>query len=48
MMDRQTDEQYVSPRMGQNINMMTVTYVHMLDETTYVYMLGESQRKSML
>ena len=34
MMDRQTDEQYVSSRMGQNINMMTdFTYVHMLDET---------------
>ena len=33
MMGRQTDEQYVSPRMGQNINMMTdFTYVHMLDE----------------
>ena len=33
-MDRQTDEQYVSSRMGQNINMMTdFTYAHMLDET---------------
>ena len=33
MMDRQTDEQYVFSRMGQNINMMTVfTYVHMLHE----------------
>ena len=37
MMDRQTDEQYVSSRMGQNINMMTdFTYVHMLDETSHM------------
>ena len=43
LMDRQTDEQYVSPRMGQNINMMTdFTYAHMLDETTYVHMLDET------
>ena len=35
VMGRQTEEQYVSPRMGQNINMMTdFTYVHMLDETS--------------
>ena len=35
VMDRQTNEQYVSPRMGQNINMMTdFTYVHMLAETS--------------